>query len=352
MPETSKQDDATLKTDWHAIETLIRNDPGGRGLTTFIYQDEWLAKGGLEAAAHSLASRAARVAIATGFAIVGHGAPAAETDGPPGALYLARALDALGIESILISDCHAMPLLRAGVEHWSLDRVELLEFPFQTEPTLVERWIDDFLSTERNRRLTHLVAIERVGPSHTLESLSQQVRIGPPPIVDFERDVPPADRDCCHNMRGLVIDIYTAPLHRLFENAAARRPEIETIGIADGGNEIGMGCIPWELLRHAIACGPGGCIACRIAVDHLILAGISNWGAYALAAGLAALRNRTDLIPAWGADKQRRLIEVLVSEAGAVDGVTRLRQPTVDGVPLREYLAVLTAIESQTLRRA
>ncbi len=338
-----------MKIDWHAIETLVRSDPGGRGLAAFVRQGEWLAKGGLEAAAQSLASRAARVAISTGFAIVGHGPPAAETDGPPGALHLARALDALGIESILISDCHAMPLLRAGVEHWNLDRVELLEFPFQTEPGLVERWISDFFESSRNRRLTHLVAIERVGPSHTLESLSQQVRMGPPPIADFERDVPPADRDRCHNMRGVVIDSYTAPLHRMFEIAAARRPQIETIGIADGGNEIGMGCIPWEVLRQAIARGPAGCIACRIAVDHLILAGISNWGAYALAAGVAALRNRADLISNWGAGKQRRLIEVLVSEAGAVDGVTGLRQPTVDGAPLDDYLVIFEAIRERAM---
>ena len=40
----------------------------------------------------------------------------------------------------------------------------------------------------------------------------------------------------------------------------------------------------------------------------------------------------------------RHLIECLVSEGGAVDGVTRQRQATVDGLSLDEYLQVLREI--------
>jgi hypothetical protein len=145
-------------------------------------------------------------------------------------------------------------------------------------------------------------------------------------------------------MRGAVIDLCTAPIHRLFEAAATRRPDVKTIGIADGGNEIGMGGVAWEVLRQAIALGPAGQIACRIATDYLVLAGISNWGAYALAVSVAILRNRADLIATWNADSQRKLIESLVRDAGAVDGVSGLNQTTVDGLPLEDYLQTLTAI--------
>jgi hypothetical protein len=38
------------------------------------------------------------------------------------------------------------------------------------------------------------------------------------------------------------------------------------------------------------------------------------------------------------------LIEALVREGGAVDGVTRIPQATVDGLPLDSYLATMNEI--------
>ena len=59
----------------------------------------------------------------------------------------------------------------------------------------------------------------------------------------FERDVPPEHRDVCHNMRGRDITAWTAPAHLLFESVAKTRPDVRTIGIGDGGNELGMGSL-------------------------------------------------------------------------------------------------------------
>ena len=50
-----------------------------------------------------------------------------------------------------------------------------------------------------------------------------------------------------------------------------------TIGIGDGGNEIGMGKIPHETIVKNIP--NGDLIHCRVPTDHLIVAGVSNWGA-------------------------------------------------------------------------
>jgi len=77
-----------------------------------------------------------------------------------------------------------------------------------------------------------------------------------------------------------------SPAHRLFEHVA-NDPAITTIGIGDGGNEIGMGKIPWDTIRRNIP--NGGLIACRVPVDHLIVAGVSNWGAIFAMATLALL---------------------------------------------------------------
>lgn len=329
--------------DWQSLDALLRHDPGGRGVAAFQDRGRPLAAGHFERAAKHLAAEGRGVAIVTGFAIVGRDRIAAETDGPPGALYLARVLAALGVETSLITDRVALPLLQAGRTFAGLQATKLLEFPMSGDSAAAQAWIDDYLASRDGRSLTHLISIERVGPSHTLESLSAQTRAGAAPLAEFEREVPPEQRDRCHNMRGIVIDEFTAPIHRLFEAVAARRPEIKTIGVADGGNEIGMGAVAWEIARRAIARGPAAQVACRIACDDLILAGVSNYGAYALAAAVAALRGRADLIAAWNADAERRLIETLVA-AGAVDGVTGASQPTVDGLPLDEYLATFDAI--------
>ncbi len=338
-------------TTCDALEAVVRRDPGGRGLAGFRTQGRWLAAGQLEQAAHELAA-ARSVAIVTGFCITAANPPAAETDGPPGALYLARALAALGIETALISDRFGLPLLECGCRLWGLDS-ELIEMPLGNAKAPSHGgdagdWSECFLNSPRGGRLTHLISIERVGPSHTPDSLAAQARSGPPPLEEFLRDVPPEHRDVCHNMRGQPIDAYTAPAHRLFAAAAARRPAIKTIGIGDGGNEIGMGSLPWETLRAALPGEDAGRIICRIATDYLIVAGISNWGAYGLACALIALRGRGELLPGWDGESQVRLIEHLVREAGAVDGVTRKPEPTVDGVRMEDYSIAL----GETIRAA
>jgi D-glutamate cyclase len=362
----------TSAPDWPTLEAILARDPGGRGVASYRRQDHLLASGQLEAAARSLADGGQHVAIVTGFCVAGGATLVAETDGPPGALYLARALTALGCDVTLISDWIALPLLALGCSHWNLERVALREFPFASTGH-VEAWINDFLepphstsTRERSdshfddrsshefrdplqsprpfRPLTHLLAIERAGPSHTLASLVAQPRVGAAPAELFEREVPQEHRDHCHNMRGELIDAWTAPAHRIFEAVGARALPIETIGLADGGNEIGAGAIAWEILREAISQGPAGRVACRTSTDHLLLAGVSNWAAYALAVSVAALCGRRDLVALWDTGSQRLLIETLVHEGGAVDGLTRLRQPTVDGLPLDSYLATLGEI--------
>ena len=61
---------------------------------------------------------------------------------------------------------------------------------------------------------------------------------------------------------------------------AKKHPEIVTIGIGDGGNEIGMGKV---LERVAVNVKHGSEIGCTVSCDYLITAGVSNWGGYALA---------------------------------------------------------------------
>ncbi len=359
------------------IERLLRRDPARRGVARQVHEQGALTSGQLEAAARSLAEQGRSVGMVTGFCVASTEGYVAETDGPPGALYLARALLSLGVEVAIITDHYATPLLEAGCDLWDMPRGILHQAPFEpggpdapsresneTEHNReTDAWIDGFLASSAGRGLTHLIAIERAGPSHTEASIVAQHAAdqhatdrqstsqhatdetgSADVLAEFVDSVPAESRNVCHNMRGESINAHTAKLHRLFEIVAQRDLPITTIGIADGGNEIGAGRIPWRVLRRAIAFGPAGRIACRIATDHLLVAGVSNWGGYALASMLCRLRDRGDVLQTCGTQSLRELIETLVRETSCVDGVTRRREATVDGLPLETYLQTLHGI--------
>jgi hypothetical protein len=332
--------------DWSSLEDLIRHDPAGRGVAGFRADGQRLGDGQLEAAARSLVS-ARGVCIVTGFGVYDGERYVAETDGPPGALALAEVLLPSGAEVALVSDSIGLPALTVGREALNLGATSLHEFPFEDEnASSVARqsneaafnarsdaWVEAFLASDARPRVTHLVAIERVGPSHTLQSIAVQVR------EDFQRDVPAESRNVCHNMRGEPINGSTAKTHRLFEIVRQRKLPITTIGIGDGGNEIGMGQFSWEVLRAAIACGPAGSVACRIATDLTILAGVSNWGGYALAAAVARLNGHDHFLDKWNAQREQQLLQTLVEKAHCVDGLTRRREATVDGLSVEASAA-------------
>src|SRR6185436_16267080 len=68
--------------------------------------------------------------------------------------------------------------------------------------------------------------------------------------------------------------------------AEASERGIPTIGIGDGGNEIGMGNVPDAVARFI----PLGDKICPVQKTDLLLpCGVSNWGAYAIAAAIALL---------------------------------------------------------------
>lgn len=320
-----------------AIDSCIRRDPGRRGLISSEPQFGPLCPGDLAAAARSLAESATHVAIVTGFFIPRGDPPSAETDGPPGALILAIALRGLGCGVTLITDNRCRNAVDAAARACG--------FSEQSVRTLSDdQTAEDFLNALPS--LSHLIAIERVGPSHTVSSLRAQTRDSEDGVLaDFERLVPSEHMDHCHNMRGEIIDEYTAGTHRLFEVLPRVYPSAKSIGIGDGGNELGMGRIPWEELTRRLNGPP--CLPCRIATDWTIVAGTSNWGGSALAAAVVWIRERTDLLKAWDADHEQAVIRAMVEQGPAVDGVTRQREATVDGLPFLTYIQPWLAIREK-----
>lgn len=336
------------------LEQIIHRDPAQRGLCAA--QSRPLCAGDLAGAVGRLAPRGV-VALVTGFYIPHGQPPAIETDGITGTLFLSRALQDLECEVWIIADGHAVPALRLGMELIGVRSERLLEFPFHDTSAGAGRrraaaWVEEFYARGPGRTLTHLIAIERVGPSHTPDSLRRQPRAAPAPLEQFAQEVPPEAHDQCHNMAGRNVTLHTAPTHLLFDLAQAHRPELCTIGVGDGGNEIGMGKIAWERLRPLLPGTHAGRIICRIATHYTIVGGTSNWGAFALAAGVLARAGRSDLLRTWNHDEELRLLEAIVEHGPAVDGVTGLQQPTVDGLPFETYYQIIDGLRECMLNAA
>ena len=315
------------------IESLIRRDPARRGLISSEAEFGPLCPGHLRGAATHLAGHARGVGIVTGFYIPKGEPPAAETDGPPGAFFLAKSLHEAGIPTVVITDTPCESACLAAADAMEFPREQVLACPLGESA-----WCDEFWMTSHGQSLTHLIALERVGPSHTVDSLRRQKRCGEIPETDFLNRVPESSWNHCHNMRGEIIDAHTAPLHRLFEHAQANSNRMKTIGIGDGGNELGMGSIPWEELTRRLTNPDSARIPCRIATDWNIIAGTSNWGGQALATAVLLLRGEIDLLRDFTFEQQETVLQHIVQHGPAVDGVTRKQEATVDGLPFPTYL--------------
>jgi hypothetical protein len=332
-----------------ALCDLVQEDVGCRGLRADPVDNLINATAGdFAAACHSIADTPkARLAVVTGFTIPGTDPPAAETDGPLGALFLARALTPLGIGVALAADGTAVPALAAGLAACGLtSQVPLVELPDAGgayDGTIRERSQSvqpDYLMRFSGEvgSFTHLLALERVGPTHTRESIGFAGRSEA--WDEFPREVPEAMRGRCLSMRGRDVTALTRPAHLLFEKLPwAMVGGRTTIGIGDGGNEIGMGKLPWATIRKNVP--QGGLVACRVPTDYLIVAGVSNWGAYALATGVRLLRGAAAEADLYDVNRERELLRLMVDAGPLVDGVTGERTLTVDGLTFERYGRVL-----------
>ncbi len=235
--------------------------------------------------------KATRVGLITGFFVPRGEVAAPETDGPVGTALLAAALAACGVPARIAVDTPCAAAVRAAVGAAgggvAVDEVG------------VDEGLDRLIGDWRSAGVSHAVAIERCGRSAD----------GRP-----------------RNMRGVDVSPWTAPLDDLF----LAGPWIR-LAVGDGGNEIGMGKLPPGLIARTVPNGEK--IACVTSCDRLVVAGVSNWGAYGLMAALAVAR------PDWAAriatfltaERDLAVTRATVDKAGAVDGVTAQREATVDG---------------------
>ncbi|MDP6708433.1 MAG: DUF4392 domain-containing protein [Alphaproteobacteria bacterium] len=144
------------------------------------------------------------------------------------------------------------------------------------------------------------------------------------------------------NALGQDYSLGRARLDHVVTTAADRG--IPTIGVGDGGNEIGFGAIRDAVAEHV----PHGPILCAASATDVVLpAGVSNWGCYAITAALALMTGNASL--AHTAELERRLIEASPL-IGLIDGSSGKLEPTVDGMAIEVHTGVVSLL-AETVRR-
>jgi hypothetical protein len=289
-----------------AIEALIHQDVGRNIAPLFA-----ASRGGLWQAASALAAAPApRIGLVTGFYVPLGTPPAAETDGPAGAALLARFLSLAGLPCRLLTDAPCASACSAALSGAGLTATPV-------DAVAVDAPLGAITAAWRGLGIDWVIAIERCGRS-----------AGGLP----------------RNMRGQDISRHAAPLDEVFTAGPW-----QTIAIGDGGNELGMGSLPPGLIEAHVA--HGATIACVTPATHLVMAGVSHWGAYALIAALSLLR------PAWqkagldclDARIDRAVLEALVIHGPAVDGVSLRQALTIDSLELATHQQKLAAIRAVAL---
>jgi hypothetical protein len=223
-----------------------------------------------------------------GAVLIGTGFPKAssfETDGPAGAIHLYRALAQLGARPVIACSDPLATVLAA-----------------------------DF-------------RVLRLAVRDTRQSLAQAqaelAKLRPAAVIAIECPGMAADGRF-YDMRGRDISSECASFDHFMDSAPC-----VTIGVGDGGNEVGMGNVHDALRAVDI-------VPCMTGCDELLVADVSNWAVYGLLAWLGHWRGE-DLL---GRLETGAVMNYLV-ERGAVDGVTLEPTATEDGLPLSEGEAVI-----------
>jgi len=243
-----------------------------------------LAKtGSLEAACHCINTNIKKqipIVIATGFPCCAGGTQ--ETDGIAGAIAVARATKGAIVIEENVVQCveQCLKQLKSDVKVIALEK----------------------LTVEKNYLL---VCLERAGIA--------------------------ADGNT-YTMSGQDVSQFCADASGLFKNAS------QTVAIGDGGNELGLGGCNEATKAHIPLGAKIGC-STEFSADNIVIAGVSNWGGYAIALGLSLLRDVT--VP--DTNSERTIAEIL-KQFGICDGVTGKCELTVDGMSLEKHLEILNGM--------
>lgn len=236
--------------------------------------------------------------------------PVGETDGPPGAAALARAL-------VLSSTAPVVLLCEASVVHTVVRTCQAAGLVVRDDPALlplprsvaVKAFpIDPDEATAAAARMAGnaaaIITVEKIGRAADGGYYTGQA-------TDVSSDLCKVD---------LLVD-------------AVREHGRLTVGIGDLGNEIGMAPLASTIAEYVPR---GKTITCAVPTDVFLVAGCSNWGAYAIIAALAGLARDASLLHS--AETEREMIAECC-RAGGVDGFSTGPTMEVDGASWQTHAA-------------
>jgi hypothetical protein len=260
-----------------AEELILRHDVRGISALADLINPGYLAR-----VAGTLTRPGTRLLLGTGFLVIGAGR--AETDGPLGARAICDAVRLAGGRVCVVCDDPTLKVVSAAIG----DSAEIAVMPIGADDE-ARIWSN----VQRTRFRANAVGfIERCG----------------------------RDSDgIFHSMHGADISAVTARTDYLIS------PSVASFSIGDGGNEVGFGKFAQALRERGITPWPSGSV-----VEELIIASVSNWGGYALAAAIAwAAGVPADRVLPDSGQLARRVERLM--ESGAVDGMSGLSERTIDG---------------------
>ncbi len=324
------------------MDQLVNLDFGGRGIEHLYHAArDKVGKSLVKAAAEKLAAvpRGATVLITTGSASRAWiSSTVVENDGPAGAAAVARALSlALDVIPVILVERALFGPVGGIFQAAGMCMITMEEARRTAMP---------------GGRLS--VAVLHDYPTDDAEGAAQA---GPlldelQPSLLFATERPGRNvKQIYHSSRGVDYGQDKARIDYIFDEA--NRRGIPTIGVGDGGNEIGMGLIAEAIRQHVdygerCACGCGAGVGAVTSADVLVTAAVSNWGCYAVTASFAALLKNPDLLHT---SEQEEVLLMRGAELGLINSPLGRVDPNVDAIPLASHKAVVELLREMAMRQ-
>lgn len=326
--------DTTNDTTFDLIDALLTVDLPARGVIDLAYpvfRDHY-SRPLFALAAQTLTAAVQpgdTVIIATGFPNrIRIDPDIAESDGPVGAAAMARALEmGLGAAPVIVVEAPLVDATIATVQALGLRCVDP----------------DQAVASAQTSSNLHCAAVV-ASPMDPTEArvLAQQLtaanRVGA--FIAIEKGGANA-QGVIHYSRGTPGTGWIAPVDGMMEIVAAQGGA--TIGIGDGGNEVGMGNAQGALrdvIPYGADCGCpcGGGIVPGFETDVVLPVTVSNWGGYGVCAALAIALGDPRLLH--DAAAESRMLQA-AGVAGLIDGVSGFTEPTSDGLSEQIHTSII-----------
>ncbi len=328
-----------LRNVAETLDQIMNTDIPARGTIAILYEAAKALQGGAPmtlAAVQLLQKHVKRgdyVFIATGWADQPNNVPdKSETDGPAGALAMARAIRmTLGGLPIIVTDDYLVEDMKKVMKSSGMHVVD---------PEDLSKSLDTSLGFDCCPTIAVTgCPIDNEGSKKRCAELIEKYQ--PAMNIAIERGAM-NDHGCIHGMGGYDFAYNMAKLDYLFVEGKKRG--IPSIGIGDGGNEIGMANIE-QTIRQKVRNGNMCKCPCKSGiaptvskVDVLLSATVSNWAGYAISVLLGLAEGNLDAMDS--EELEQRVLNSYI-DAEFHDSIGSRVGPAVDGCESDIHLALI-----------